>query len=73
MTRQSLMKLNKISLVKTIEQLEKENRLLKQDIMFTCNECLRTFDYNQVEVIDYEGNVLCPYCNCGDISKEIIK
>ena len=73
MTRESLMKLNKISLIKTIEQLEKENRLLKQDILFTCNECLREFDYEQVEQMDWEDNVLCPYCHCADISKEIIK
>ena len=73
MTRNSMMRLNKLSLVLMIEQLEKENRLLKQDIIFTCNECLKTFDYNQVNWIDDEGNVLCPYCNCGDISKEVVK
>ena len=46
---------------------------IKQDILFTCNECLREFDYEQVEQQDWEGNVLCPYCGCGDISKEFVE
>ena len=73
MTRDGLMRLNKTSLIIMIEELKRENRLLKKDVLFTCNDCGREFDYEQVEQQDWQGNVLCPYCHCGDISKEFIE
>ena len=72
MTEKGLMSLNKISLVRMIERLQKENRLLRKDIIYTCMECDKQFDLEQVNIIDDNGNVLCPYCNCSDIRKEII-
>lgn len=71
MTRESLMKLNKISLIKTIEQLEKENRLLKKDKIFICMECDREFTYEQSNCVYDDGTALCPYCNCAD-TREVI-
>lgn len=68
MTRESLMKLNKNALVETILQLQLQNRLLKQNIVYTCMDCGKDFEYNQVKNEDSNGNVLCPYCDSGDIS-----
>jgi len=72
MTKDSLMRLNKNALVETILRLEKENRLLKQNIVYTCMECGKDFEYYEVKNQDSDNNVLCPYCNSGDIVKEII-
>ena len=72
MTRQTLMKLNKKALIEIIMKLKEENRLFKNHIIYTCMECGKQFEHEQVEIEDSEGNVLCPYCHCGDIVKEFI-
>lgn len=67
MTRETLMRLNKNALVETIIRLEKENRLLKEKIVYQCMDCNKDFEYEQVTVEDADGNILCPYCGSGDI------
>ena len=68
LTKDNLMRLNKIALVMMILKLQEENRLLRQNIVYTCMECGKDFEYSQVINKDSNGNVLCPYCNSGDIS-----
>lgn len=62
--------LNKATLIKIILDLQKENRLLKnQNKLYMCMECGKDFEQDQVKVEDSFGNVLCPYCGSGDINE----
>lgn len=65
-----LMRLNKQALVKIIEKLKEENRLLRKEIIYTCMECGTEFNDEQVEIRDNFGNVICPICMSGNVSKE---
>lgn len=39
-----------------------------KNTIYTCMECGKEFEWNQILIKDSDNNGFCPYCNSGDIS-----
>lgn len=62
-TQNSLMRLNKISLVRMVLKLQEELDYIKEHVAYECMDCGAQFEVAE--------NNSCPSCHSGDIVGEI--